>query len=102
MNFSLPCPPTTTAEERQRLERDFETYRRELPRLLAEGHAERYVLIKDAQVISLWDTQSDALQAGHLLFGEDRFAVNRLNPQDVRRLAWLEEQARLESRKTEA
>jgi hypothetical protein len=36
------------------------TYRRELRRLLAEGHAERFVLIKGDEVIGVWDTSDDA------------------------------------------
>ena len=36
------------------------TYRRELPRLLAEGYAQRFVLIKGDQVVGVWDTSDDA------------------------------------------
>ncbi len=44
------------------------TYRRELPRLLAEGHEGRCVLIKGNQVLSIWDSFEDALQAGYEKF----------------------------------
>lgn len=93
MNLPLPATPGLTPEERARLVRDFETYRRELPRLLEEGHANRYAIIRDDQVVSIWDTAGDALQAGHLLFGTERFAVNKVNPLDVHRFAVLEAQA---------
>src|SRR5882724_1554299 len=57
------------------LEREAETYRREVVRLLAEGHAGRHVLIKGDEVVSIWDTQRDALQAGRDRFGLDDIAV---------------------------
>jgi len=72
------------------LEREFETYRRELPRLLKEGHAGRWALIKDDGVISIWDTERDVLQAGHERFALEPFAVKRLDPRDEQRLAILE------------
>jgi hypothetical protein len=55
------------------LKREINTYRRELPRLLAEGHEGRVVLIKGDQVISIWDTDEDAYQAGREKFGFDIF-----------------------------
>ena len=82
--------PHVAPEERQRLARDFECYRRELPRLLAEGHANRFAVIKDGQLVSLWDTASDALQAAQEQFGLEPFAVNKVNPLDVQRLPRLD------------
>ena len=79
--------------ERDRLARDFNAYRRELPRLLAEGHANRWILIRQGTVLSVWDTYRDALQAGYERFGLDPFAVNRVNPLDVERFTALEAQA---------
>ena len=35
-------------------------YRREVGRLLAEGHENRWVLIKGAEIIGIWDTEEDA------------------------------------------
>jgi hypothetical protein len=90
-NWLAKRMPHLSPEERQRLERDWECYRRELPRLLEEGHGERWVLIKDGQVISIWDTYGDAQQAGHERFGLEPFAVNKVNPLDIRRLPLLDE-----------
>jgi hypothetical protein len=36
------------------------TYRRELPRLLAEGHEGKFVLIKGSEIIGLFDTSDEA------------------------------------------
>ena len=72
------------------LEREFDTYRRELPRLVREGHAGRWALIKEDAVISVWDTQRDVLQAGHERFALEPFAVKRIDPRDDERLTLLE------------
>src|SRR5262245_38683325 len=87
-------PPTPTGsfvfpDHLKSMEREFHTYRRELPRLLEEGHAGRYALIKGDQVLSVWDTQRDVLQAGCERFGLDLFAVKQIDPRDVERLAFM-------------
>jgi hypothetical protein len=76
-NDPLPVP----------LDREIETYRRELPSLLAAGQAGRFVLIKGEQVIGLWDSQADALAAGRQQFGLEPIAVKRIDPRDVDLLA---------------
>ena len=45
-------------------------HRRELPRLLAEGHANRWTLIRQGAVLGVWDTYRDALQAGYERFSQ--------------------------------
>jgi hypothetical protein len=82
-------PPTATAEDKERLERDFATYRRELPRLLKEGHAGRYAIIRGGEVVSIWDTQADALQAACERFGLKSVAINQINPIDMERFGLL-------------
>ena len=52
------------------LRTEIRTYLRELPRLLADGHEGRHALIKGEEVLSIWDTFEDALQAG-----TDRFEL---------------------------
>jgi hypothetical protein len=66
---------------------DLAVYLRELPRLLEEGHAGRYALINGDEVISVWDTQRDVLQAGHERFGLDPFQVKKIDPRDPGRVA---------------
>ncbi len=43
---------------------EWETYRREVGRLLAEGNEGRFVLIKGDQIIGLFDTYEQARDAG--------------------------------------
>jgi hypothetical protein len=72
------------------LETEAETYRRELGRLLAEGHAERYALIKGNEIISIWDTQRDALQAGRDKFGLEDIAVVKIDERDPERFRLID------------
>jgi hypothetical protein len=72
------------------LEREAETYRREVERLLAEGHAGRHVLIRGDDVVGIWDSQYDALQAGRDRFGLDDIAVVEIDPSDPERLRQID------------
>ncbi len=71
-------------------EREIATYLRELPRLLDEGHAGRHALIKGDEILSIWDTQGDAIQAGRERFGMDPIYVKTIDPRDPQRFASLD------------
>ncbi len=71
-------------------EREIATYLRELPRLLEEGQAGRHVLVKGDEVLSVWDTQSDAIQAGRDRFGLEPIFVKTIDPRDPERFSLLE------------
>ncbi len=62
------------------LAREWRAYKREVGRLLAEGHAGRHALVKGDEVVSVWDTRRDALQAGHDRFGLAAFMVHQIEP----------------------
>lgn len=86
---TAPCVHVTP-EGRKALklyEREIATYLRELPRLLAEGNAGRHVLVKGEEILSVWDTQGDALQAGPERFGLDPIFVKAIDPRDPERCA---------------
>ncbi len=89
MNIPLPCPPAISSAVLERLEREFATYRRELPRLLAEGHAGRFALVHEDQILGIWDTQQAASQEGRHRFGLDPITVKKVDPRDAERLALL-------------
>jgi hypothetical protein len=57
------------------LEKELDTYKRELPKLL--DNLGKYVLIHDDQV-SVWATYEDALQEGYRLFGLKPFLVKQI------------------------
>ena len=90
MNIPLPAQPALPAEDLERLEREFATYRRELHRLLGEGHGGRFVLIREDQVLGVWETQHDAAAEGRRRFGLEPITVKRIDPRDVERLALLD------------
>ncbi len=71
-------------------EHEIAAYRRELPRLLEEGHAWRHALVKGDEVLSVWDTQSDAIQAGGERFGLEPYYVKTIDPRDPERFTWLD------------
>jgi hypothetical protein len=91
---SIPTRPAHVSPEQwERAQRDLETYRRHLPRLLEEGHAGKYAIIKDDQIVSIWDTVGDALHAAGERFGLEPVATFQINPLDVGRFAVVDAQA---------
>jgi hypothetical protein len=54
---------------------EIEVFRRELPRLLAEGHEGKYVLIKGGEVIGLWDDKTVAYREAIRRFPRQPFAL---------------------------
>jgi hypothetical protein len=54
------------------LAQSLDTYLREVPRLLAEGHEGKHILIKDDQVLGLFDTHVAALAEGYRRFRQPR------------------------------
>jgi hypothetical protein len=78
----LPVP-----EKAKPLFAELVTYYRHLPRLLGEGEAGRFVVIKGAEVCNAWDTCQDALQYARERFGDQLFMIHRVDPRDLDRLA---------------
>jgi hypothetical protein len=73
-------------------EHEIATYLRELPRLLAEGHAGRHALVKGNEILSVWDNQSDAIEAGRERFGIEPIFVKTIDARDDYRFALLHSQ----------
>jgi hypothetical protein len=83
--------PPRVLEILKHFEREYAVYRRELPRLLDEGEAGRYALVKGDQLLSVWDTSGDAIQAGYQRFGlDDPFVVQKISPRDLQLFAMLD------------
>jgi hypothetical protein len=66
------------------LEKELETYRRELPNLLTQ--AGKYALVKEDKVVSTWGTYEDALQEGYRLFDLSPFLVKQIQAAEVAHL----------------
>jgi hypothetical protein len=76
-------------EKLKPLEQELAAYRRELPRLLAEGEKGRWAVVKGDQVLATWDTYRDASQ-----YAREKFPVGEplmIQQVDPRHAAVLEE-----------
>jgi len=58
------------------LERELETYKRELPNLL--DRVGKFALVRGDELVSVWETYDDALQEGYRLFGLEPFLVKQI------------------------
>jgi hypothetical protein len=90
MTLPLPCPPALSPVELERLQREFATYRRELPCLLANGQAGRFALIREDRLLGVWETHAEASDEGRRQFGLEPITVKKIDPRDVDRLAVLD------------
>jgi hypothetical protein len=64
------------------------TFFRELPRLIAEGQEGRYALVRDDELLSVWDTLDAAAEAGYERFGlGERFMTQKIRSRDLALLA---------------
>lgn len=53
------------AQPHSPLTKEWDFYRREVARLLADGHEGRFVLIKGEELIGIWDTEKEAEAVAH-------------------------------------
>lgn len=68
------------------LQRELDTFRRELPGLLAvEGNRGRYVLISGDVVAGVYPTFEAGVEAGYDRFGFQRFMVKEITDNEVPR-----------------
>jgi hypothetical protein len=67
------------------IRREIITYRRELPRLIAEGLDGRFVLIKGDEIVCICDTSDEAHQAGAERFGLGPYLAQPIDQRDLHR-----------------
>jgi len=60
------------------LDQESQTYRRELPRLLAEGREGQVVLIKGDEIIEFFADEDEALRVGYQKYLMQSFLVQRI------------------------
>ena len=89
-------PPTihytelAAAESDDVLAEEWETYRREVGRLLAEGNEGRHILIKGQRIIGIWDTHQQAMAAAYEQFLGQAFFVHQIQEREpVLRCRWI-------------
>ncbi|MFO0927720.1 MAG: hypothetical protein U0736_11890 [Gemmataceae bacterium] len=66
------------AEAGSQIATEWDTYRREVGRLLREGHEGRFALIKGEQVIGLFATLEEARTAGYHRFLAQPFLIQQV------------------------
>ncbi len=79
--------PPAIPEKCKVLWHELTTYYRHLPELLAEGEADRWVVVKGDSLYKTWDTYRDAKQYGFERLGDQLFMVHQVDPRDLDRLA---------------
>lgn len=83
-----PEPPTIhytelpPAEPGEELGEEWETYRREVGRLLADGNEGRYILIKGKEIIGIWQTQKEAFVAADQRFPLQPYLVHQIKERE--------------------
>ncbi len=59
---------------------EWDIFRREVEQLIADGHRNRFALVKVGHAITVWDTLRDALQASQILYGSAPCLVQQILP----------------------
>jgi hypothetical protein len=73
-------PPLPDAEPGSPMAEEWTMFKREVGRLLQEGHRGKFALIKAGQAITIWDTFYDAVQAAQSLDGNGKTLVQEVLP----------------------
>lgn len=60
------------------LRTEWDCYRREVARLLAEGHEGRFALVKGERILGLYATEAEALERGYQWFHGQAFLVHQV------------------------
>lgn len=85
---AAPEPPTIHFTELPQGQPDsvlcteWNTYRREVARLLNDGNAGKHVLIKGTAILGLWDTEAEAVAAGYARFRRLPFFVHKVQERE--------------------
>jgi hypothetical protein len=66
---------------------ELEVFYRSLPRLLAEGEAGRYAVIKGTEFCGTWDSFRDGRQYGYERFGGEPFLTQKVDERYLASLA---------------
>ncbi len=76
--LAIPCTDLPEASPDSPLFVEWNTYRREVGRLLAEGEQGRFVLIKGERIVGRYPTEREALGSGYRMFPCQAFLVHQV------------------------
>jgi hypothetical protein len=80
--LGVPCTELLEAQPGQALAEEWNTYRREVGRLLAEGQDGRHVLIKGTEIVGIFDTFDAAHEAGLQRYLREPFFVHPIRAEE--------------------
>ncbi len=60
------------------IDREYELFRREIGRWLAEGHEGKFALVKGEEVVGLYEDERQAFREGYRLFHQTGFMVKQI------------------------
>src|SRR5262245_30931849 len=61
---------------------EWNTYRLEIARLLAEGHEGKFVVVKDSTIVGIFQDEQSALAHGHQSFPRQAFLVHQIRERE--------------------
>jgi hypothetical protein len=84
MKDDLPVPEPIIGDvlPEHSLEKEWATFCREFPRLREAGHLGRWALIKGEELVGVYDTDDDALDAGYERFGLGLFLIQPITTEE--------------------
>lgn len=68
----------TPTEPDEEPDPEWDTYVREVGRLIAEGHEAKFVLIKGDQILGIWDEELEAEREGYRRYLRGGFLVHQI------------------------
>jgi len=79
---TIPCNDLPPASPDSALVREWDAYRKEVGRLVAEGRQGQFVLIKGERIVGLYPTESAAFDLGYRLFPGQAFLVHQVQAKE--------------------
>ena len=79
------------AQKGSKITAEWDLYRREVGRLLAEGYEGKHILIKGEEIIGIYDTHREAMGEGYKRYLLTGFLVHQILTRErvVRAMCWL-------------
>lgn len=74
--------PMSNVTKDREIDKNLEFFRSKLPELMS-GHRGRYVLLKNANIVGIYDTVRDAQMTGSKFFPDGIFSVQKVTDQPV-------------------
>jgi len=81
-DLPVPGPILGDVTPDRSAEREWATFCREYPRLVAEGHKGRWALVRGESLVGVFDSEDEAFDAGYEQFGLNSFMVQPITTEE--------------------